>query len=188
MAIFMHFYGDLKNGTKIGLRTFGKIRTTTTSFKISYLDVKDMIAKTVRKPEWHNGVLIMLEPINIESVDAAIGVYGDRSMPTAMDENWAYSDGGKRFSVVMSDVKHCVVETTGKVGWKWAAYTEYYSANELGTKSRIISGCKLSDIPSDHPMYAKVQQLVGMGLTEREATRSVFDYPRCVKASGTPRM
>jgi len=35
--IFMHFYGDFKNGTKIGLDTFGKIKTTTTNFKISYL-------------------------------------------------------------------------------------------------------------------------------------------------------
>ena len=146
-------------------------------------DVKAMITDKMKMPEWHAGLLITLEPINIEAIDASINVHGGRSMPASMEENWLYKDDGKRFADVMNDIKHCVVDTTGKVGWKWAAYKEYSSSIALGVESRLISGCKLADIPLSHPMYAKVQQLVGMGLTERDATRSVFDLPRCIKAT-----
>jgi hypothetical protein len=128
-------------------------------------------------------IIITKEPVNMEVLAEACRMYPNRMMPCGCEgDHWQYHDSGRRFVDVMGEFEQRIVQRTGKIGWIYSAFVEYSSSIQLGVSSRLQSGCRFADIPAAHPLHGIVKDLVqNKGMSERNATRSVFDLPRVIR-------
>jgi hypothetical protein len=65
-----------------------------------------------------------------------------------------------------------------KIGWVYCAWRESNFAIQAGIRGRLVSGCDVSALPKNSPIYKIASGMVSRGVKDFHATRSVFTLPR----------
>jgi energy-coupling factor transporter ATP-binding protein EcfA2 len=127
----------------------------------------------------YGSIVITREPINVPRAMAAIEAIGGIKVHSMSE--YHKHDADRTIGEILKtfvDRVVCLDPYSKDIGWIWSAFRESGFASRQGLQARLVSGCKIEELPEFHSMKQVAMRLRVAGMHDYELTRGVFALPR----------
>jgi hypothetical protein len=159
--------------------TDGEVAFTSGDVSVQFLGANGPDDGLVQ-PRRYGTIVITREPINVRATLEAIALLGHLKLH-GMDRFKAH-DEGRSVEAVLQGFLDRVSGTDpfdANIGWVYSTFRECAYARSEGFAARLVTGCRIEDMPPFHSATARARQLMATkSCSAYEVTRGVFALPR----------